>query len=141
MHRYRLLVFFILGVTILFSSCEQQASSSPTDLVPVACHRELEVGMLFVTIENHGHDAGLSTMIVTYHTHSLDRPYVQLAVQTPAIPSGAERLITVDLPTVAHTGSFLQPLGKITIIVDARRVLPETNRANNILVTICNDLT
>jgi hypothetical protein len=95
--------------------------------------------MLFITVENRGHDAGPSTMTVAYKTHAPARPYVQLEVQTPDVPAGADRLVMVDLPSIGATGGFLEPLGKITITLDAQKVLPEVNRANNVLVTECSD--
>jgi hypothetical protein len=97
--------------------------------------------MLFITIENRGQDAGPSTTTVVYNTNSPQMPRVQLMVATPGIPSLTPIWLAVDLPTVPGTGNFLLPVGKITITVDARRVLPETNRANNVLITSCADRT
>jgi len=97
------------------------------------------VDLLFITIENHGNDAGPSTTEVAYNTHSSGTPRVQLEVPTPDVPSGADIWITVNLPFEAGTNSLLDPAGKITITVDARHVLPETNRRNNILITDCKD--
>jgi hypothetical protein len=111
------------------------------DLVPVACHKEPGVGLLFITVENRGHDAGPSMMTVTFTTHSPGRRQVTLSAHIPAMPSHAQRWVTVDLPSAANTSGFLQPAGNITITVDARKVLPEINRANNMLVTGCNDRT
>jgi hypothetical protein len=97
--------------------------------------------MLFITIENHGNDAGPSMMTVDYHTNSPTMPHVHLEVKTPGIPSGSDILLSVDLPLDPHTASFFEPVGKITITVDAGKVLPETDRNNNALVTGCNDST
>ena len=135
--RFALLLLFV----ILLTSCAGKARSlqRAADLVPVACHRERGVGMLFITIENHGQDAGPSTTKIVYDTDSPRMPRVQLMVATPGIPSLTPIWLAVDLPTVPGTGNFLMPAGKITITVDARRVLPEVDRASNVLVTSCED--
>ena len=138
MFRYRLLLALI--ATVALSSCAWQPHG-PTDLLPISCHTETSVGMLFITIENRGNDAGPSTMTVDYHTNSPAMTHVHLEVKTPGIPSGADILLSVDLPLDPHTASFFEPVGKITITVDAGKVLPETDRNNNVLVTGCNDST
>lgn len=142
MHPRKLLVVLpFLLATMLLTGCAAQASQGPTDLVPVACHKELGVGLLFITVENRGYDAEPSTMTVAFTTHSPGGRQVTLSAHIPAMPSHAQRWVTIDLPSATNTSGFLQPAGNITITVDARKVLPEINRANNMLVTGCNDRT
>ena len=141
MFRHRLLLLVLLGMVLADCGWETQAQLAPTDLLPVACHREWGVGMLFITIENRGNNAGPSTTMVVYNTNSSKTPRIQLAVATPGIPAATVIWLSVDLPSVPGTGDFLLPAGKITITVDASRVLPEANRANNMLVTNCDDRT
>lgn len=138
MSRYRLLpLAFLALVMVTPSSSRWQSLHSPTDLVPILCHKEIGVGILFIAIENHGSDAEPSTTTVEFNTDSPAIPQVQLAVQTPNIPSGADIVIAVDLPYAPGTTSFLKPVGEITITVDARNELPETHGTNNLLVTDC----
>lgn len=152
MFRYRFLLLALFMIVVL-SGCGWQAPPGPTDLIPILCHTESGVGMLFITIENHGNDAGPSTTKITFESNASEEPYVQLEVKTPGIPSGADILIAVDFPLAASaatlsdpalpftpdTARFLRPVGKITITVDSRNVLPETERTNNVLVTDCHD--
>lgn len=146
MFRYRAGLLLALATSVLVCSCGSQAA---TDLEPILCHQEIDagmlkgtgVGLLFITIENHGHDAGPSTAEVAFNADSSQTPRVRLEVPTPAIPAGTAIWIMVNLPINAGTGGFLHPAGKITIIVDARHALPETNRRNNILITGCKDAT
>jgi hypothetical protein len=137
--RFVLLILFAM----LLTSCAGKAQSQQiaAELVPVACHSEWGVGMLFITIENRGQDAGPSTMTVVYNTNSPQMPRVQLMVATPGIPSLTPIWLAVDLPPVSGTGNFLLPVGKITITVDAKRVLSQTDRASNVLITSCADRT
>lgn len=132
-----LLIALCLAVTV--SGCGGQAAGGPTDLVPTLCHSESGVGLLFVTIENRGDDAGPSTMTLAYKTASLLMPRVRLQVKTPNIPAGTEIWVAVELPSVPGAGGFITPAGKITITADAMHVLPETNRAKQTLVTDCKD--
>ena len=144
MCRYRIGLLLVLATAVLLSSC---SSLTATDLEPILCHREIDagmlkgtdVGLLFITIENHGSDAGPSTTQVAFTTNSPQTPRVQLEVPTPGIPSGTAIWVMVNLPFNAATNSFLHPAGKITITVDVRHVLPETNRKNDMLITNCND--
>ena len=137
--RFVLLILFAM----LLVGCTGQPRSQQlaADLVPVACHREWGVGMLFITIENREQNAGPSTTKIAYDTNWPRMPRVQLMVATPGIPSLTPIWLAVDLPTVPGTDNFLLPIGKITITADARRMLSQTNRADNVLITSCNDLT
>lgn len=135
--KYILLILFAM----LLTGCAGKPQPITADVVPVACHIEWGVGMLFITIENRGHDAGPSTTTIVYNTNSPKTPRVQLMVATPGIPASTPIWLAVDLPSVPGTGNFLLPVGKITITVDARRVLPETDRASNVLITSCDDRT
>ncbi|HEY7416137.1 MAG TPA: hypothetical protein VH593_13165, partial [Ktedonobacteraceae bacterium] len=93
---------------------------SPSDLVPILCHREPGIGLLFITIENRGNDAGPSTTTLVFNTafpsHKSNgaSPPMRLAVQTPSIPSGTDAWVAVELPSAPGAG-FIQPAGKITI--------------------------
>ena len=91
--------------------------------------------------ENRGHDTGPSTTTIVYNTNSPKTPQVQLMVATPGIPAATPIWLAVDLPSVPGTGNFLLPVGKIMITVDARPVLPETDRASDVLITSCDDRT
>ena len=140
MYQFRFVLLILFAM--LLTGCAAKAQSRQTaELVPVACHREWGVGMLFITIENRGQDAGPSTTTIVYNTNSLQTPRVQLAVSTPGIPSLTPIWLAVDLPPVPGTGNFLLPVGKITITVDAGQVLPEIERASNVLITSCDDRT
>ena len=131
--------FYVLFITLLLSSCASRTSHEATDLRPISCHREFGVGMLFITIENYANDAAPSTMIVTFRTNLPKVQDVELAVKTPEIPSQAARTLAVDLPNVPSTSSFMLPVGRVTIIADATKVLLETNRAHTILRSACTD--
>ncbi len=144
MFRYRLGLLLTLATTLFLSSCDSQG---PTDLEPILCHKEIDVSMLkgtgvdllFITIENHSNDAGPSTTEVSYNTNSSKIPRVLLEVETPSIPSGTDIWISVNFPFEPGTNRFLEPVGKITIIVDSKKVLPETTRMNNNLISDCSD--
>jgi hypothetical protein len=45
----------------------------------------------------------------------------------------------VELPTAPGSGGFIKPAGIITITADAMHVLPEKNRADQMLLTSCRD--
>ena len=96
------------------------------------------VNILFITIENRGNDAGPSTMTVAFATNSPQVPRVRLEVKTPAMPAGAERWLSVDLPFAPGTTSVPEPVGKIMIAVDSGNALPKTKHT---LLTSCNDPT
>ena len=128
-----------LFIAVTTGGCNGQAAGGSTDLVPVLCHRELGVGLLFVTIENRGSDAGPSTMTLSYKSASSLVPRVQLQVKTPGIPAGVDIWIAVELPPAPGAAGFIVPAGKITITVDAMHVPPETRGANHTLVTYCKD--
>ena len=148
MFRYRLLLPALVVATLL-SGCVWQTPHGPTDLVPILCHKEIDrgmlkgtgVGILFITIENQGNDAGPAAMTVAYETYSRRIPRVQIEVKTPSIPAGSDIWISVDLPFAPGTTSILEPAGKISITVDSKNVPPKTMRASNILVTNCHDPT
>ena len=132
-------LFFVLFTTLLFNGCAWQTPHGVADLRPVSCHREFGVGMLFVTIENHANDAAPSIMIVTFNTNSPEVQGVKLAVKTPEFPSQAARTLAVDLPYISSTSRFILPVGKVTIIADATKVLREIDRAHTILSSTCTD--
>lgn len=138
--RYVLVLLALLAMA-LSSSSAWQTSHGPTNLLPALCHREPIVGLLFITIENRGNDAGPSTTTVAFDTNLPQVQRVQLQVNTPGIPSGTDIWVAVELPTVPGTAGFLIPPGKVTITADAGKVLPETNRKNSVIVTGCNDAT
>lgn len=138
MSRHRWLFLALLAL-LLLSSCELQTSHSPPDPIPILCHKELGVGILFITIANHGSDSPSSTMIVKFYTNSSQKRQVQLQVEIPGIPSGSNIWVPVNLP--AGSQGFLKPVGKITIIINSAKVLAQSARGNNVLITGCNDLT
>jgi hypothetical protein len=138
MSRYRVLLIALL-IAAIASGCEGQAPRGPADLVPIMCHSELGVGLLFITIENHGDDAGPSTTTLEFNTSSPKMPRAWLEVKTPNIPSGTDVWIAVELPSAPGAAGFIKPVGKITITADSMKVLRGTNRADNTLVTGCND--
>lgn len=135
-----------LLATAILSSCSWQTPRSLADVIPILCDKQISTGMLkgtgvnilFITIENRGNDAGPSTMTVTFATNSPQVPRVQFEVKTPAIPAGAERWLSVDLPLAPGTTSVLEPVGKIMITVDSGKALPKTMHT---LLTSCNDPT
>ncbi len=131
--------FFVLFATMLLGSCASRTSHETTDLRPISCHREYGVGMLFITIENYANDAAPSTMIVTFRTNLPKVQDIELAVKTPEIPSQAARTLAVDLPYVPSISSYMLPVGKVTIIADATKVLLEKNRVHTILSSACTD--
>lgn len=133
------MLLIALLIAAIASGCEGQAPRGPTDLVPIMCHSELGVGLLFITIENHGDDAGPSTTTLEFNTFSPKMPQARLEVKTPNIPSGTDVWIAVELPSVPGAAGFIKPVGKITITTDSMKVLRRTNRADNTLVTACND--
>jgi hypothetical protein len=138
MFRYRVLLIVLL-IAAIASGCEGQTPRGPTDLVPILCHSEPGVGLLFITIENHGDDAGPSTTTLEFNTASPKMPRARLEVKIPNIPSGTDVWVAVELPSVPGTAGFIEPVGKITITADSMKVLRETNRADKTLVTGCND--
>lgn len=140
MFRYRQLLLALIAA-VLLSSCEWQASHGPTDLAPISCHGEPLVGMLFITIENHGNDAGPSMTTVEFDTNSPKMSRVRLEVKTPSIPSKADRIIAVDLPFVPAATKRVKLVGKITVTADSSKVLPALERKHTILVTSCSDVT
>ncbi len=133
-------VLLALIAAVLLSSCEWQASHGPADLVPISCHGEPLVGMLFITIENHGNDAGPSMTTVEFDTNSPKMLQVRLEVKTPSIPSKADRIIAVDLPFVPAATERIKLVGKFTVTADSGKVLPAIDRKHNILVTNCSDI-
>ena len=133
------LLWLALLISLILTSCGAQAAKSPADLVPILCHSEPGVGLLFITIENRGGSMGPSTTSVSFNTHSTKVSRVQLEVATPPMPSGALRWITVNLPYGPGTTTFLEPAGKVTIVVDASHVLRKTGKASNTLVSNCSD--
>ena len=126
-----------LCLAMVLSGCGGQAAGSSTRLVPVSCNSQSAFGLLFVTIENRGNDAGPSTMTLVYKTTSRLMPQVQVQVKTPGIAAGTDIWVAVELPSAPGAGGLIKPAGKITITVDAMHVLPETNRADQTLVTSC----
>ena len=138
MGRSRLLLL-VLMISMILASCGGQASQGPAELVPTLCHSELGVGLLFITIENRGGSIGPSTTSVSFNTHFPKVPRVQLEVATPSMPGGALRWITVNLPYAPGTTTFLEPAGKVTIVVDASHVMPKTGTTSNTLVSNCTD--
>jgi hypothetical protein len=124
---------------LLLASCGAHASHGVPDLVPTLCHREPSVGLLFITIENRGSDAGPSTTGVAFETQSPRAPHVRLHVATPAVPSRAEIWVAVELPYAPGTSSFLLPAGNLTITTNAGNASPGTAGAHNVLITACND--
>lgn len=142
MFRYRVLLLSLLALLLIAAvyGLRKQAPRGPSDLVPILCHKELGVGLLFITIENRGKGAGPSTMTLVFNTtvpparSNGARPQARLAVKTPSIPPGTEAWIVVELMP-AHGTGVVQPEGKVTITTVS------TNGANNTLVTSCNDHT
>ena len=132
-------LWLALVFSLILSSCGAQASKSPAELVPTLCHSELGVGLLFITIENSGGSTAQSVISVSFNTHFTKESRVQLKVTTPPMPSGALRWITVNLPYAPDTTSFLEPAGKVTIVVDADHVVRKTGTTRNTLVSNCTD--
>lgn len=145
--RLFLLVLAATGILIVLSSCSRQPLTGPANLLPIWCHQETSRGMLqgtgvnvlFVTIENRGQDAGPSTMTIMFDTNSPETPHVQLEVKIPAIPTGEERWIAVDLPSAPETASALEPVGKVVITVSSINASRQTRKVNGTLVTSCHD--
>ncbi len=136
--QYKWLLFVFLAI-MLFSGCTWQNSHGSADLIPTSCHREFSVGMLFVTVENHGNDAVPSVMSVTFNTSTPMMRRVQLAARTPEIPSQEARTLAIDLPYLSASSSFVLPTGKVTITADATKALSETHRAHTIRISMCSD--
>ncbi|GHO53050.1 hypothetical protein KSB_15250 [Ktedonobacter robiniae] len=97
------------------------------------------VGILFITVENTGQYIGPTTMQVEFKTSSTIVPQVKLNVVIPALLSGAQRLIMVDIPKPPQDGSFLNPVGpiKISLNLTQGKELANIKQADNILITHC----
>ncbi|WP_201390634.1 hypothetical protein [Ktedonobacter sp. SOSP1-52] len=116
-------------------------------VVPLACHKETDsgmlhgngVGILFITVENTGQYIGPTTMQVEFKTSSTIVPQVKLNVVIPALLSGAQRLIMVDIPKAPQDSSFLNPVGqiKISLKLTQGKELANIKQADNILITHC----
>jgi len=133
------LLLLVLVISMILASCGGQASQGPAELVPTLCHSELGVGLLFITIENRGGSIGPSVTSVSFSTDFTKEPRVRLEVTTPSMPAGALRWITVNLPYEPGTRTFLEPAGKVTIVVDASHVSRKTENISNTLVSNCTD--
>ncbi|GHO69471.1 hypothetical protein KSC_083630 [Ktedonobacter sp. SOSP1-52] len=97
------------------------------------------VGILFITVENTGQYIGPTTMQVEFKTSSTIVPQVKLNVVIPALLSGAQRLIMVDIPKAPQDSSFLNPVGqiKISLKLTQGKELANIKQADNILITHC----
>jgi hypothetical protein len=137
-YRYRLLLFALVAL-IAFNSCQQPAPQASTQLVPVLCHRELGVGLLFITVVNRGSEAASSMMTVAYQTGSHRVPSVRLTVKTPIIPGGSEVWLAVELPLLPGTAVFLRPISKVTIVITSAGSPSGNPGARNARVSDCND--
>ncbi len=141
--RYRVLFLPLIAFLLIavVYGLRKQAPQGPADPVPILCHREPDVGLLFITIENRGSNAGPSTTTLEFNTNSSTlqsngaRSRVRLEVKTSDIPAGAEVWVAAELPSTRGAG-FIQPAGKITITTASL-----TPGISNTLVTSCDDHT
>jgi hypothetical protein len=138
-HRQSLLLLFALFLMLFLNGCAGQSGHGSADVVPVYCHSEYGIGIVFITLENHGDNAGPSTMALDYATSISRVPHVHLTVKAPPVPYEADILVMANLPFAPGTGNFLLPAGKITISMDAYHLRSEKSSAGHVLVTDCRD--
>lgn len=141
-------LFVLLAIVLLVirSSNVPVAHVSP-HVVPLACHKETDsgmlhgngVGILFITVENTSQYVAPATMQVEFKTSSTIVPQVMLNVVIPALPSGAQRLIMVDIPKAPQDSSFLNPVGqiKISLNLPQGKELANVKQADSVLITHC----
>jgi hypothetical protein len=135
MRRSKLLLLLLL---LLLTGCSSGNAHGAADLRPTLCHRESLVGLLFVTVENRGADAGATLLSVSYQVTSANNRQVRLEVQTPPLPAGAETWIAVQVPPLPH-GGYQMPDALVIITADAGNALRENHHDTTVLMTSCQD--
>lgn len=139
---YRASLFLLLCLLFFtWGSPGAPAARVSPRLVPLLCHRESDaamlrgtgVGILFITVENRGQDAGPATMRLKFATNSPAVPWISLSEALPALPAGAYRYIMVDIPRISAGGNFLDPVGPVTISIEIAGV----SQPGGVLVTNC----
>ncbi len=111
-----------IAIVMLLSGCGAQPTQVVQALHPIQCHREAFVGIIYVTLENDGTDAGTSSMHISYTVGGAQKIPVSIQVQLPLIPAQTQRMVMVQVPVAipgalaaTDTTHYRSPEGHIVI--------------------------